>query len=396
MTNYWPLNIGTPVSLGTSPWVFPPSVSGADAPLAEWSATGFSRYSSPLLFPVSFSSQAPTSQAITQLLVTMEVQGFYDAPAHVNTIVQFTDVSGKRKYAAQPSSDYWTKGPMTISLIIDLPTSAIPITDQYGISLYVMDEGYAAIQILSIQATLVESTDALLSKPFGFTQTLHLPDIVGDDTYWVDAPVLNVRQTLNFLPQVLTDLQPELGQHYHFVEWVDDPRGVNNDGQFTQVQTFPVGSYPEGGYRVLNFAPSIEAQGLDPNLLITGIEIEVERYCTNVIQAITTDQYAILQRNYQDAGENKASNTHWSESKQVIVYGGPDDTWGLGQIVLGDLIDAGFGFRLKADFQSADLPVTQYGFIDYIKLSLYYSESTAAELHIPVQMTQNTLLPYVL
>lgn len=154
----------------------------------------------------------------------------------------------------------------------------------------------------------------------------------------------------------------------NYIEWYDPHNGEVVDGIpiFTEVCSHE----PSNDLILTEFEFDIPATAV-----IEGIELILVKSSSSVNEI--SDQTISLYLNNNTIGENKADTAFWSNTFTSINYGDTADLWNT-TLSPADINDSGFGVLINTT--PAEV-YCQNAFIDFVKLSVTYTDTMGANVH---------------
>lgn len=121
---------------------------------------------------------------------------------------------------------------------------------------------------------------------------------------------------------------------------------------------------------------------------ISGIKVTINhRGERNTVMGTTygvRDNQVKLVKDGNIVGDNKATSSLWPSSFGVVNYGNFGDLWGTSWTPE-EINSSGFGVVLSATTNA--LLLNKLATVDYIQITVYYSDTTAPELTVPTELT---------
>jgi len=148
-----------------------------------------------------------------------------------------------------------------------------------------------------------------------------------------------------------------------------------DDATYATVQYVdaPNGTHRIGTLRVYSFKFEIP-----DGATIDGVQMEIERYASHNAARYVCDTALHLSNHLATAiGDDKANTgLKWDTSPRKDAYGAVDDLWGA-TLTPAIVNSTTFGILLKAQLVNGMAPYTMYAYIDYVSMTITYTEGAA-------------------
>jgi hypothetical protein len=163
------------------------------------------------------------------------------------------------------------------------------------------------------------------------------------------------------------------------INWATPNRSIGSDDLYSrvQIQSGDITKYLED--KTFSFSIPSDA-------IVTGIQVYIERY--KQAAADIRDYSIRLEINGSIVGSDHGTgNTLWSNTESVVVYGSPNDLWGL-SLTPADVNSSTFGVLTSVYIPSGGSPTIYDAYIDNVEvlISFHMSYNSCGVYNLPVEL----------